>query len=58
MTEIEALLYVQVAHGALKGSLVEASDAYMKLALARRVDKKGINVRITEPIMKVKTKQF
>ena len=51
-------MYVQVAHGALKGSFVEASDAYMKLALARRVDKKGINVRITEPIMKVKTKQF
>ena len=30
----------------------------MKLALNRRVDKSGINVRITEPIMKVKTQQF
>ena len=30
----------------------------MKLALTKRVDKDGINVRITEPIMKVKTKLF
>lgn len=30
----------------------------MKLALSKRVDKDGINVRITEPIMKVKTKLF
>ena len=30
----------------------------MKEALKKRVDKDGINVRITEPIMKVKTKLF
>ncbi len=55
LKEIESLLYVQIADGALRSGSVEASDAYMKLALKSRVEKSGINVRITEPIMKVKT---